>query len=211
MNPQFELFEPQAEPSGAKVLLVDHYDSFTYNLVQLCLELGAQVQVCRSDQVQPQRLLELDATHWIFSPGPGHPAQAGVRPLLWERALAGSTPPVLGVCLGHQGLCLALGAEVVGAQEILHGKRSVVRHDAKGLFRGCSGGLEVVRYHSLVVAAPTLPPLLEPCAWASVGDGGQEELMAVRHRRLPLHGVQFHPESVASQGGLQLMGNFLDL
>lgn len=211
MTPQFELFEPQTGPSGAQVLIVDHYDSFTYNLVQLCLELGAQVQVCRSDKVDPKALLNLGATHWIFSPGPGHPAQAGVRPLLWERALAGSTPPVLGVCLGHQGLCLALGAEVVGAQEILHGKRSVVRHDGEGLFRGCSDALEVVRYHSLVVAAPSLPPSLEACAWAPVGVQGQEELMAVRHRDLSLHGVQFHPESVASQGGLQLMGNFLKL
>lgn len=211
MNPPFERFEPQSGHSGAKVLLVDHYDSFTYNLVQLCLELGAQVQVCRSDEVEPQALLDEGASHWIFSPGPGHPADAGVRPTLWKQALAGSTPPVLGVCLGHQGLCLALGAEVVGAQEILHGKRSVVRHDARGLFEGCSPSLEVVRYHSLVVAAPSLPEELEACAWAPVGSQGQEELMAVRHRDLPLHGVQFHPESVASQGGAQLLGNFLKL
>lgn len=206
-----EAFEPLEAVPDARVLLVDHYDSFSYNLVQLCLQLGAQVRVVRSDRVASEGLLALGASHWILSPGPGHPGQAGVRPELWSMALRAKTPPVLGVCLGHQGLCLAMGARVVGAQEILHGKKSVVEHDASGLFAGCPASFSVVRYHSLVVDEASLPDAIVPCAWVQAPKGGRGELMGVRHRALPLHGVQFHPESVASECGAQLMQRFLSL
>lgn len=207
----FEAFEPVGERSGARVLLVDHYDSFSYNLVQLCLRQGAQVRVCRSDTHKVSDLRAVLATHWVMSPGPGHPSNAGIRPKLWQAALEGQTPPVLGVCLGHQGLCLAMGARVQQARRILHGKKSVIVHDGQGLFVNGPQLLEVVRYHSLVVESGSLPKPLRACAWVRGNDGVRGELMAVRHASLPLFGVQFHPESVASQGGEQMLARFLSM
>lgn len=204
-----ERFEPPLGARGARVLIVDHYDSFTYNVVQLCLELGAQVEVLRSDRCSVAVAESLDATHWIFSPGPGHPADAGHRPALWAQALQGRSPPSLGVCLGHQGLCLALGTPVKQARQILHGKRSRIWHQGRGLFGGCEPSFWAVRYHSLIVDAQDLPPQLEATAWSLAPDGSKGELMAVRHRHYPLFGLQFHPESVGSECGAQLLGNFL--
>lgn len=203
-----ETFVPQTPVPGLGVLLVDHYDSFTYNLVQLVLTLGAKVWVVRSDRFEMQQIATLGASHLILSPGPGHPSKAGARPALWKAALRGQTPPVLGVCLGHQGLCLAAGAKVTGASSILHGKISQLSHDGQGLFAGCPAQLAVVRYHSLVVQEASLPSQLIASAWVHRGADAQE-LMAVRHATLPLFGVQFHPESVASQGGPTILGNFL--
>lgn len=204
-----EAFDPAGASCTARVLLVDHYDSFSYNLVQLCLKLGAQVRVLRSDARPAPELLGLGASHWVLSPGPGHPANAGMRPALWTLALSGQTPPLLGVCLGHQGLCLALGAAVVGAKDIMHGKKSRISHDGQALFASCPSSFSVVRYHSLVVDESSLPVELVPCAWALDDQGERGELMGVRHATLPLFGLQFHPESVASESGAQLLGAFL--
>lgn len=204
-----ETFVPASEVSGRRLLLVDHHDSFTYNLVQLALQLGARVGVVRSDQFENRQIAAFGASHLLLSPGPGHPADAGHRPALWQAALRGLTPPVLGVCLGHQGLCLAAGAKVIRAPRILHGKISELSHDQRGLFVGCPQNFEVVRYHSLLVDHRSLPRELLPTAWVK-RQGQPLELMAVRHATLPLFGVQFHPESVASACGAQVLRNFFE-
>lgn len=204
-----ETFVPGSNVAGPCVLLVDHYDSFTYNLVQLALQLGAKVHVVRSDVFEMQQISDLCASHLILSPGPGHPADAGRRPALWQAALYGQTPPVLGVCLGHQGLCLAAGAEVMPAPRILHGKISELSHKGQGLFANCPQTFDVVRYHSLLVDEASLPKELVPSAWIQRNEGPRE-LMAVHHAKRPLFGVQFHPESVASACGAQLLSNFFE-
>lgn len=204
-----ETFVPASKAAGPCVLLVDHYDSFTYNLVQLALQLGAKVHVVRSDAFEMQQISNLGASHLILSPGPGHPADAGARPALWKAALSGRTPPVLGVCLGHQGLCLAAGAQVIAAPRILHGKISELSHAGQGLFASCPESFDVVRYHSLLVDEASLPKELVPSAWVPRSQGPRE-LMAVHHAKRPLFGVQFHPESVASACGAQLLSNFLE-
>jgi len=182
------------------ILLVDNYDSFTYNLAHLFGELGAEVTVRRNDAIDADRAGRIGATHLVISPGPGRPEEAGSTPDI-VRCLA-PTIPTLGVCLGHQAIVEAFGGEIGPARELVHGKSCTVRHDGRGLFAGLPDELEAGRYHSL--AAETIPDDLEVSATAEDG-----EVMGVRHRRLPIDGIQFHPESVLTPLGREIARNFL--
>jgi anthranilate synthase/aminodeoxychorismate synthase-like glutamine amidotransferase len=182
------------------ILLVDNYDSFTYNLAHLFGELGAEVVVRRNDAIDAESAARLGATHLVISPGPGRPADAGSTPEL-VRKLAPRIP-TLGVCLGHQAIVEAFGGEIAAARELVHGKACTVKHDGRGLFAGLPTELEAGRYHSL--AAETVPEELEVSATADDG-----EVMAVRHRELPIDGIQFHPESVLTPLGREIARNFL--
>ncbi len=185
-----------------KLLLIDNYDSFTYNLVQAFLVLGAEVDVHRNDMLSVEDALGLGATHLVISPGPGTPRDAGASMRMIE-AFTGRIP-IFGVCLGHQSLVEVFGGRVVRAPRLMHGKVSPVVHDGKGLFRGVPQEFQAGRYHSLIAEPDSLPPLLEVTARTAEG-----EIMGVRHRSLPIEGVQFHPESVLTPEGPTLMGNFL--
>jgi anthranilate synthase/aminodeoxychorismate synthase-like glutamine amidotransferase len=190
------------------LLVLDNYDSFTYNLVQYAGELGAEPVVYRNDALSPEDALRLRPTAIIISPGPGTPRDAGISvPLIL--AAAGKVP-VLGVCLGHQAIGEAFGGKVVRADRLMHGKTTWVHHTGHPLFDNVSSPLEVMRYHSLVLSPNSLPPSLEVTAWSNDRPAGQE-IMALCHRELPVYGVQFHPESVATTAGKQLLANFLSL
>jgi len=190
------------------LLVLDNYDSFTYNLVQLVGELGADPTVYRNDALTVEQALALGPEAIIISPGPGEPAQAGISiPLI--RA-SGGRVPLLGVCLGHQAIGEAYGGRVVRAGRLMHGKTTQVSHLSEGLFEGLPNPLTVMRYHSLVVSPEDFPAELEMTAWSIDRPRGQE-IMALRHRRHPVYGVQFHPESVLTPQGPALMGNFLKL
>ncbi|MEY2853134.1 MAG: hypothetical protein RL030_266, partial [Pseudomonadota bacterium] len=191
-------------PMQPRLLLIDNYDSFTYNLVQAFLVLGAEVQVFRNDEIGVAEALRLDATHLCISPGPGTPRDAGVS-MDMIRAFAGKLP-ILGVCLGHQSIVEVFGGDVVRAPRLMHGKTSLVKHDGRALFDGLPQPCEVGRYHSLIAAPETMPAILEISA---VTDQG--EIMGARHRTLSIEGVQFHPESVLTPQGPELMGNFLKI
>jgi anthranilate synthase/aminodeoxychorismate synthase-like glutamine amidotransferase len=186
-----------------RLLLIDNYDSFTYNLVQAFLVLGADVQVYRNDAITPDAARELSPTHLCISPGPGTPYDAGVS-MDMIRAFKGRIP-VLGVCLGHQSIVEVFGGKVVRAGRLMHGKTSIVEHDGRTLFQGLPQPCEVGRYHSLIAAPETLPAELEVCARTAEG-----EIMAVRHRTYMVEGVQFHPESILTPEGPRLMKNFLE-
>jgi anthranilate synthase component 2 len=183
------------------ILLVDNYDSFTYNLAHLFGELGAEVSVRRNDAIDAETAERLSPSHLVISPGPGRPADAGATPEIVRR-LALHTP-TLGVCLGHQAIVEAFGGSVAAARELVHGKSCTVRHDGRGVFAGLPEEVEVGRYHSL--AATAVAAGLEVCATAADG-----EIMAVRHRTLTVHGVQFHPESILTPLGREMARNFLD-
>ena len=186
------------------ILVIDNYDSFTYNLVHYLNELGATTRVVRNDALTVQEALALKPEAVLLSPGPKAPDQAGIcLPLLRG---APDDLPILGVCLGHQAIGQAYGGEVVRAKALMHGKTSEVRHDGKGLFKGLRDGFVATRYHSLSVGRDTLPAELEVTAWTDDG-----EIMGFQHRTRPIHGVQFHPESIATEGGHDLLANFLDL
>jgi para-aminobenzoate synthetase component 2 len=185
-----------------RLLLIDNYDSFTYNLVQAFLVLGAEVLVHRNDQITVAQAQALAPTHLCISPGPGTPQEAGVS-MDMIRAFAGKLP-VLGVCLGHQSIVEVFGGKVVRAGRLMHGKTSPVEHDGRGVFADAPQPLQVGRYHSLIAQPDTLPTELEVTARTLEG-----EIMGVRHRELVVEGVQFHPESVLTPDGPQLMGNFL--
>lgn len=185
-----------------RLLLIDNYDSFTYNLVQAFLVLCAEVEVVRNDAITVEEALARDITHLCISPGPGTPADAGVS-IAMIRAFAGRLP-IFGVCLGHQAIVEAFGGDVVRAPRLMHGKTSMVGHDGRTLFEGMPQPCEVGRYHSLIAAPDKMPAELEVCA-STV----ENEIMAVRHRRYVIEGVQFHPESVLTPQGPHLMGNFL--
>ena len=192
------------KPMQPRLLLIDNYDSFTYNLVQAFLILGAEVEVIRNDEITVEQALVKDITHLCISPGPGTPHDAGVSiPMI--RAFAGRLP-IFGVCLGHQSIVEAFGGDVVRAPRLMHGKTSLVNHDGRTLFEGLEQPCEVGRYHSLIAAPDKVPAVLEVCATTAEG-----EIMAVRHREFVIEGVQFHPESVLTPQGPQLMGNFLKL
>ena len=185
-----------------RLLLIDNYDSFTYNLVQAFLVLGADVTVRRNDEITVEEALGLDATHLCISPGPGTPYDAGVSMKMIE-AFAGKLP-IFGVCLGHQSLVEVFGGKVVRAGRLMHGKTSLVHHDGRGVFAGLPNPFEAGRYHSLIAQRDTIPADLEVTAWTPEG-----VIMGVRHRSLPVEGVQFHPESILTPDGPRLMGNFL--
>jgi len=186
------------------ILMIDNYDSFTYNLVQYLGELGAEVAVRRNDAVTLEDVERLAPTAVVISPGPCTPNEAGISvPLL--RHFAGRLP-ILGVCLGHQSIGAAFGGEVVRADRIMHGKTSPIEHDGKTIFAGLSNPVDATRYHSLVVRRETLPECLEVTAWTREG-----EIMGLRHKSVLVEGVQFHPESILTIEGKQLLGNFLRL
>jgi len=187
-----------------KILLIDNYDSFTYNLVQAFLVLGAEVDVRRNDAITVQAALRQDHTHLVVSPGPGTPRDAGVSMAMIE-AFAGRIP-IFGVCLGHQSLVEVFGGRVVRAPRLMHGKVSPVEHDGKGVFSGMAQNFQAGRYHSLIAEPGSMPSALEVTARTREG-----EIMGVRHRSLPIEGVQFHPESVLTPEGPVLMGNFLKM
>jgi len=186
-----------------RLLLIDNYDSFTYNLVQAFLVLGAEVEVHRNDALTPLQARTLAPTHLCISPGPGTPRDAGVS-MDMIREFAGRIP-VLGVCLGHQSIVEVFGGEVVRAGRLMHGKTSLVQHDARTLFTGVAQPCEVGRYHSLIAAPASVPAVLEVSARTAEG-----EIMAVRHRSLVIEGVQFHPESILTPEGPRMLGNFLE-
>jgi anthranilate synthase/aminodeoxychorismate synthase-like glutamine amidotransferase len=193
-----------SEPKQPKLLLIDNYDSFTYNLVQAFLVLGAEVRVLRNDEITVEEARRMDITHLCISPGPGTPRDAGVS-MEMIRAFAGKLP-ILGVCLGHQSIVEVFGGEVVRAPRLMHGKTSLIKHDGRTLFEGLPQPAEVGRYHSLIAEPATVPAELEVSASTPEG-----EIMGVRHRKYTIEGVQFHPESVLTPQGPQLMGNFLKL
>jgi anthranilate synthase/aminodeoxychorismate synthase-like glutamine amidotransferase len=188
--------------TAPKLLLIDNYDSFTYNLVQAFLTLGAEVDVHRNDAISLGQARSMQFTHLVISPGPGTPRDAGVS-LEFIRAYAGRVP-IFGVCLGHQAIVEAFGGRVVRAARLMHGKVSPVIHDGRGLFAGLAPDFVAGRYHSLIAEPESLPPELEVSARTAEG-----EIMGVRHRTLSIEGVQFHPESVLTPAGPELMGNFL--
>jgi anthranilate synthase component II len=189
------------------VLMIDNYDSFTFNLVQYLGELGAEVEVHRNDQIDVEGVRRLAPEGIVISPGPCTPNEAGVS-LEVIRSFAGEIP-LLGVCLGHQAIGQAFGGRVVHAKAIMHGKTSMVFHSGQGVFENLPNPFEATRYHSLVIEQDSLPDCLEVTAWTCDENGGLDEIMGVRHRSLAVEGVQFHPESILTQHGHDLLNNFL--
>jgi anthranilate synthase component 2 len=189
------------------LLMIDNYDSFTYNLVQYFGELGQEVRVVRNDAMTVAEIAALKPSRIVISPGPCTPDQAGVS--LELLAKLSDQVPILGVCLGHQSIGQAFGGKVVRAKAIMHGKTSPIRHTGRGVFAGVPDPFEATRYHSLVVERDSLPDCLEITAWTESADGGFDEIMGLRHKTLPVEGVQFHPESILTQHGHDLLRNFL--
>ena len=190
-----------------RVLMIDNYDSFTYNLVQYLQELGAEVLVHRNDKIDLAGMEALNADRLMISPGPCTPNEAGIS-VDAIKHFAGKIP-VLGVCLGHQALGQAFGGQVVRARTVMHGKTSPVHHTGKGVFRGLPSPYTATRYHSLVVDKASLPDCFEVTAWTLDDNGDMDEIMGMRHRDLPLEGVQYHPESILTEHGHDLLNNFL--
>jgi anthranilate synthase component 2 len=190
------------------LLMIDNYDSFTYNLVQYLQSLGAEVKVVRNDAMTVDEIAKLAPERIVISPGPCTPNEAGVSLEIIERL--GAHTPILGVCLGHQSLGQAYGGNVIRAGRIMHGKTSRIRHEGKGVFAGLPDAYEATRYHSLVVERSSLPEALEVTAWTENEDGSFEEIMGLRHREFPVEGVQFHPESILTEHGHALLKNFLE-
>ncbi len=184
------------------LVMIDNYDSFTYNLVQYLGRLGAEVRVWRNDQISVPELMELNPARVVISPGPGTPDRAGIT-LEVVRRLAGSVP-ILGVCLGHQAIGRCFGGRIVQAARLMHGKTSLIYHDGRGIFQGIPSPFTAARYHSLIVEKESLPSCLVVSAWTAEG-----EIMGLRHREFTVEGVQFHPESILTEHGLQLLRNFL--
>jgi anthranilate synthase component 2 len=187
-----------------KLLVIDNYDSFTYNLVHFLGELGADSTVVRNDKITLDEIADMAPEGIVLSPGPATPNEAGICLAVIDRFK--QTIPILGVCLGHQAIGQAMGGDVIRAPELMHGKTSPITHTGKGLFRGLNSGFEATRYHSLIVKRDTLPETLEVTATSDDG-----LIMGLQHRKLPLHGVQFHPESIASENGHALLQNFLTI
>lgn len=186
------------------LLMIDNYDSFTYNLVQYFGQLGEEVAVYRNDRITLEEIEKLAPKRLVISPGPCSPNEAGISvPAI--KSFAGKIP-LLGVCLGHQAIGAAFGGNVVRSGYLMHGKTSPIHHDGDGLFQGLPNPFQATRYHSLIVDRPTLPACLETTAWVEEG-----EIMGMRHRELPIWGVQFHPESILTEGGMDLLRNFLEM
>lgn len=191
------------------MLMIDNYDSFTYNLVQYLGELGADVQVHRNDQISLQEIENLKPERIMISPGPCTPNEAGVSMQTIEK-FAGKLP-ILGVCLGHQSIGQVFGGKVIHAKEIMHGKTSMIHHNDKGVFSGLKNPYVATRYHSLVIEKESLPDCLEITAWTENEDGSMDEIMGVRHKEFNIEGVQFHPESILTEHGHDLLKNFLNM
>ena len=189
------------------ILMVDNYDSFTYNVVQYLAELKAEVQVYRNDQITIAEIEQLGPEKIVISPGPCTPNEAGVS-VEAIKYFAGKIP-ILGICLGHQSIGQAFGGEIVRAKQVMHGKTSMIHHNNSGVFSGLTNPYEATRYHSLVINQDTLPDCLEVTAWTQNKDGSRDEIMGVRHKELAVEGVQFHPESILTQHGHDLLENFL--
>ncbi|MGO1232194.1 MAG: aminodeoxychorismate/anthranilate synthase component II [Marinobacter sp.] len=189
------------------LLMIDNYDSFTYNVVQYLAELGADVQVHRNDEITIEEIEALKPERLVVSPGPCTPNEAGIS-MAAIRHFAGKLP-ILGICLGHQAIGQVFGGDVIRAGQVMHGKVSDVFHKDQGVFRGLSNPLQATRYHSLVIDQNTLPECLEVTAWTRNTDGSVEEIMGVRHKTLQIEGVQFHPESIMTEQGHELLRNFL--
>ncbi|MGD1990079.1 MAG: aminodeoxychorismate/anthranilate synthase component II [Chromatiales bacterium] len=189
------------------LLMIDNYDSFTFNLVQYFGELGADVHVFRNDEITVDQIAGLKPEYLVISPGPCTPLEAGISVEAIER-FAGEIP-ILGVCLGHQSIGQAFGGRIVRAREVMHGKTSSVYHAGSGVFSGLQNPFEATRYHSLVIEKETIPACLEITAWTRDEEGNMDEIMGVRHREMPIQGVQFHPESILTQHGHDLLENFL--
>ncbi len=190
------------------LLMIDNYDSFTYNLVQYLGELGADVRVFRNDEISVAEIEKLAPEKLVISPGPCTPNEAGVS-VAAIKTFAGRIP-LLGVCLGHQSIGQAFGGKIVHASEIMHGKTSMIHHKDVGVFKGLGNPLEATRYHSLVIEKDSLPDCLEVTAWTENGAGGIEEIMGVRHKEMAVEGVQFHPESILTEHGHDMLKNFLE-
>ena len=190
------------------LLMIDNYDSFTYNLVQYFGELGAEVQVFRNDQITVEELAALNPERIVISPGPCTPNEAGVSLAVIDH-FAGKVP-LLGVCLGHQSIGQAFGGRIVHARQIMHGKTSMIHHKDVGVFKGLDNPVEATRYHSLVIEKESLPDCLEITAWTETPEGEFDEIMGVRHKTLAVEGVQFHPESILTRQGHDMLRNFLE-
>ncbi|EGQ7695981.1 aminodeoxychorismate/anthranilate synthase component II [Vibrio vulnificus] len=189
------------------LLIIDNYDSFTYNLYQYFCELGAQVQVVRNDEIDLTGIAQRNPTHLVISPGPCTPNEAGISLAAIEH-FAGKLP-ILGVCLGHQAIAQVFGAKVVRARQVMHGKTSPITHNGQSVFKGLNNPLTVTRYHSLVVENGSLPECFELTAWTTHADGSMDEIMGYQHKTLAIDAVQFHPESIKTEQGHQLLANFL--
>lgn len=189
------------------LLMIDNYDSFTYNLVQYFGELGQDVQVHRNDQISLEQIAQLDPDYIVISPGPCTPSEAGISVPTIQR-FAGQIP-ILGVCLGHQSIGQAFGGKIVRANAIMHGKTSMIYHNNQGVFEGLNNPFEATRYHSLVIEKATAPDCLEVTAWTQTANGQIDEIMGVRHKELAIEGVQFHPESILTEHGHDMLRNFL--
>ncbi|MCG8611884.1 MAG: aminodeoxychorismate/anthranilate synthase component II [Pseudomonadales bacterium] len=190
------------------LLMIDNYDSFTYNVVQYLGELGADVRVYRNDEIGIAEIEALKPEKIVISPGPCTPNEAGIS-LDVINTFKGKAP-ILGICLGHQSIGQAFGAKIVRASQVMHGKTSPIQHNDAGVFQGLSNPFTATRYHSLVICKNHVPDCLEVTAWTENQDGSMEEIMGVRHKTLPIEGVQFHPESILTQHGHDLLKNFLD-
>jgi anthranilate synthase component 2 len=190
------------------LLMIDNYDSFTYNLVQYFGELGCDMRVMRNDELTVTDIEIMAPSHIVISPGPCTPKEAGISvPTI--KHFAGRIP-ILGVCLGHQSIGEAFGGNIIRARRVMHGKISAIHHTGEGVFAGLANPFNATRYHSLVIEQSTLPACLEVTAWTQNDDGSREEIMGVRHCTLPIEGVQFHPESILTEHGHQMLKNFLD-
>ena len=189
------------------LLMIDNYDSFTYNVVQYLGELGADVQVFRNDEITIEEIEQLNPTHLVISPGPCTPNEAGIS-VAAIKHFAGKLP-ILGICLGHQSIGQAFGGDIVRAGQVMHGKTSAVYHNDNAVFAGLNNPVEVTRYHSLVIDKNTLPECLEVTSWTQNEQGEMDEIMGVRHKTLDIEGVQFHPESILTEQGHELLANFL--
>lgn len=189
------------------LLMIDNYDSFTYNVVQYFGELGADVQVYRNDEITLEEMDALNPDHLVISPGPCTPKEAGVS-VAAIKHFAGKIP-ILGICLGHQSIAQAYGGDIVRAKQVMHGKTSPVYHHDNGVFKALENPVEVTRYHSLVIDQNTLPGCLEVTSWTEDENGNVDEIMGVRHKELDIEGVQFHPESILTEQGHELLANFL--
>jgi anthranilate synthase component II len=190
------------------LLMIDNYDSFTYNVVQYLGELQADVKVVRNDELTLDELIALNPERLVISPGPCTPNEAGVSVAAIE-AFAGKIP-ILGICLGHQSIGQAFSGKIVRARAVMHGKTSLIHHNGQGVFRDLGKPFEATRYHSLVIDKDSLPACLEVTAWTETEDGQRDEIMGVRHREFAVEGVQFHPESILTQYGHELLRNFLE-